>query len=73
MSAAKTVQGADIGSVFSGDKLFKNLSDKPVIATTAKRSAAGAVTFDVTYLGVSLTRAICKVTDEKQIWLEDRK
>lgn len=70
MSPVDRIQAAKAGDTFKGDKIVGNVSAGQITADVRAVSQAGAVTFDVTYLGIKLAAAACKVVNGKQIWTE---
>ena len=70
MSPVERIQSAKTGDRHKGDRIVGNVSAEPIVAEVRAVSQAGAVTLDVTYLGVKLAVAACKVVNGKQVWTE---
>lgn len=71
MSPAENIKAAVVGTAHTGKGILGNISSEKVIATVTSKSQAGAVMFDLTYLGIPLTKAAAKVQDNGTIsWAE---
>ena len=70
MTPGEKLKGLSEGDTITGGALLGGISPAQIEATVAKVSNAGAVTIDLTLLGVKLVRVAGKVSDTGKIsWM----
>lgn len=69
--AAKTLRGLVKTDVVEIDSFMKALSTEPLVLVTKNVSSKGAMTFDLSYFGVSLGQMACRVNQKDEVsWVE---